>query len=227
MIIFVVSSIGSISCDPQPPVKIAPARPVQQKPTSPAPTTPTPMTPAPTTPTPMTPAQDWESWVGFYEKIGYTVVDAVESSRWIAEHRNELSLPDNIGFKEDHFVEGEPFIGIIITTDHTGKHRIITRQWPLVSQGSSLSLVESFKKTFRETHTLLSHNESLNWLRRNGYDVRKVNNGYSIIRKSSAGSIDFSIESPSPIMRDVYDTLGNAIPLLYDGKGNLCIAVPK
>ena len=209
MIFAIIINIGILSCDPQRPVETKRAPSVQPKPISTVQSK------------PISTAQQWADWVNLQERIGRKVVDAAESRLWLEKHSGEISLPEEIGFMEQHLVMEYPFIGIIITTDHTGKRRIVARQWPL----SGPPKEPNFKDIYAKTHTLLSHSESLNWLRRNGYNVNKVANGYSIIRKGSDVYIDYSIMGKGTIIRNVHNNSGNPVTLIYDG--SLCIVIPK
>ena len=210
MIFAIIINIANLACDPRTPVETQSPTPVETQ------------SPTPVETQSPTPVQQWEDWVNVLKRDDLTVVDATESRRWLAEHSEKISLPNEIGFMEQHIVMGYP---IIITTDHAGKHRIVAGQWPLLGSPEELS----FKDFYERTHTLLSHSESLNWLRRNGYNVSKVKNGYRIIHESSDGYKDYSVISTTgTIMRDIEDNSGNPVTLLYDGKsGKLCIAIPK
>ncbi len=221
MIFAILISIGSLACNNQSPPPLPTTSPTQQQ---------------------VSPTQQWVDWVNLQKRIGRTVLDATESRLWLEEHSGKISLPDKIGFMEQHLVIDPSFIGIIITTDHTGKRRIIARQWPLPEPPKAPILNNLYAEThkppkapilnnlYAETHTLLSHSESLNWLRRNGYSVSATGNGYRIILNIPGYHGNFSIEdhsTNSTIVQEIPDRSGSSTVLLIYYDGNLCIAIPK
>ena len=209
MIFAIIISIGKLSCDspsPTPSINTSP------------------------TPTP-SPAQQWADWANRQEKIGLQVVDATKTKHWLQAHRDDISLPDKIGFMERHVVLKSPFTGIIITTDHTGKRRIVAREWPLPEQRPvppGFSQETRFKDIDADTHNVLTHNESLNWLRNNGYNVSKASDGYRITRESPPLNFEVLLSNVSgkTITHLPYSSGNPTVSLIYE-RGKFCIAVPK
>ena len=125
-----------------------------------------------------TPLQQWKDWVNLQETIGRTVVDVTQSQQWLAEHP-EIPIPDKIGFLEQHLVMEQAFVtcGIMITTDHNGKRRVVAREWPCPPTSDPYGRGQDWYVGF------MTAEESKTWLRNNHFQVQKnaEGNGYIII----------------------------------------------
>ena len=116
------------------------------------------------------PEQQWESQVLQWKNRGYSVLDVVATERWAKEHPRIVIKHEwftDLGFLGQKSVED----GSIITRDYHGNLRVVvfgTRLEP----SSTLDLFAGF----------MTAEESEQWLRNNGYQVKKDSNGYIITR---------------------------------------------
>ena len=126
--------------------------------------------------------QQWQDFVSIREAFGYEVLSVAASQKWIEEHSDEISIPNQIAFGETHVVTELPFIGTVITVDANDKRRVITSILvppppPAVPDG------------------YLDEKESLEWLSENGYEVKKTSDGSITIKKHvQTGNINDAIQ---------------------------------
>ena len=74
---------------------------------------------------------------------------------------------------------------------------------------------------------VLSHKESLNWLRKKGYTVRKADSGYNIIYKSPDYIKEVSLRGGGTRIDSLRDfQSGRNVSLRYE-RGSIHIAIPK
>ncbi|MDE0324901.1 MAG: hypothetical protein OXN27_13390 [Candidatus Poribacteria bacterium] len=86
------------------------------------------------------------------------------------------------------------------------------------------------KSIYADSHNVLSHNESLNWLRKNGYTVNEENGGYRLTRKISNGGISHSsnvLLKGTIVGKPISDSSGVSTVTLMYNRGNIYIAIPK
>ena len=125
-----------------------------------------------TPPDPPTPEARWNSWLKLQEVTGRKVLSVTGSQQWINENRSRISMPTKLSFLEQHLVMEEPFLQqmTMITVDHNGKYRVVTKEstLPRVPDG------------------FLDEEASKQWLSEKGYQVnpksdvpiKKVRPGY-------------------------------------------------
>ena len=83
------------------------------------------------------------------------------------------------------------------------------------------------KNIYAKPHDVLSHNESLNWLRKKGYTVQKSDDGYDIIYKSSSYIKEESLRGGGTKVVSIRDfQSGRDVSLRYE-RGNIHITIPK
>lgn len=130
-------------------------------------------------PPPPSKLKQWESWVDSLKSRDYNVRSVNESQLWLAE-RPEI-LTSDIDFLTEKHVVAEGSIITIITRDHNGNLRVVTKEWP----GPLPDPWAGFMTTER----------SIQWLEAQGYQVKKNNEGY-ILKKDvieNRGGIDIDI----------------------------------
>ncbi|MYK43870.1 MAG: hypothetical protein F4039_07275 [Gammaproteobacteria bacterium] len=83
---------------------------------------------------------------------------------------------------------------------------------------------------YADSHNVLSHNESLNWLRKNGYTVNEENGGYRLTREISNGGISYTTDvllNGTIVGKPIFDSSGVSTVTLMYNRGNIYIAIPK
>ena len=102
-----------------------------------------------------TPAQQWEHFISGQKALGCEVLSVAASQVWIEEHRDEISIPNQIVFGKPHHVQDFGFVpyGIMIAVDANDKRRVIARKWPpektLLKVGDTLILLFPFNSLFQ------------------------------------------------------------------------------
>ena len=195
MVFAIIISIGNLSCDSQPPP-----------------------------PPPTTPAQKWVDWVKSQERIGRTVVDATESQLWLAKHSDKVSLPDKIGFMDQHLLMEPDFLiyGVNITVDHNHNYRVIAKEWPLPHEkpGYEPPNIASLKEM---GYKVLSAEASREWLKENSYHVEKKDKTCTITRNYVRPG--YSDTSTTSISDSGISSLSVGAMITLDHKGEPRVAV--
>ena len=109
--------------------------------------------------------QQWQVFINIQKALGHEVLSIAASQRWIEKHSDEIRIPNQIEFAEQHIVSELPFTGTMIAVDANDKRRVI--RWPDPPDPPG--------------H--LSEDKSLEWLSENGYEVEKSENGSTTIKK--------------------------------------------
>lgn len=127
-----------------------------------------------------TPEERWKTWLNLKEQLGHEVLGVGESRRWLEEHRSRISVPAEIGFLERHLVRELPYVahGVIITADHHGNSRVVAWSWPDPWPPDGF----------------MNEAESLAWLKAQGYQVKKDDDGYTLTKMIESHSHGINIE---------------------------------
>lgn len=83
------------------------------------------------------------------------------------------------------------------------------------------------KNIYAKAYDVLSHNESLNWLRKKGYTVQEADDGYYIIYKSPSYTKKELLRGGGTKVFPILDfQSGRSVSLIYE-RNNIHIAIPK
>ena len=117
--------------------------------------------------------EKWNSWLK--GKIGFEVLSAIDSAKWLKEHQSKISMPANLSFTEEHIVVEQPFRNkfTTITVDHNGKYRVLA--------------IGGFIYGLDPLDDYLDEKESKQWLTDNDYQLSKDTDGGFILQKQRPG----------------------------------------